>query len=266
MPLLDDELSIWEIGFRWSGFDPSSLRYRFPIALPLEVKDTVRLVLRAIEDGHLYCCSLPATEQIDSLLVDWHQEQWKILETTLEDGIYDRKFLQFHTILRWEFAQWCDKAGIPFPEFWFPTGWITDEPGYPESLRTAVRELSNSAESTIDTVVPGSRIEPNNPAPIVQKTDSQLAKEFAERYAINVWNQPPRTKASVIIRNLLKNKDFRSYKDPPYSEKQIRAWISPFDPKHRKMDLDRLSFSGKTSEKRSDPLALFERSLLKIKK
>lgn len=129
MPLLDDALTIWEIGFRWAGKDqdlPSPW-------IPTKVKDTFRSVMRAIDRGDLYCGTLKTGTDLD-LPKAYTEYIAKSIDDCIEGGRYNRKFLKAHSVLRWEFAQWCDKAGIPFPEFWFPLGWKTGELGYPKSL------------------------------------------------------------------------------------------------------------------------------------
>ena len=151
MPLLDDSLTIWEIGMRWAGKDPALLALRIPV----EVKDNFRLVVRAIADGDLYCGTL--TNKTDS---SWPKAVGYTAEATdacIEGKRYERKFLKQHSLLRWEFAQWCDKAGIPFPDFWFPPGWVTDEPGYPSSLRKTAKP---KAPTTADARVPPAAPEP----------------------------------------------------------------------------------------------------------
>ena len=36
---------------------------------------------------------------------------------------FDRKLLRWATVERWAMRQWCERRGIPLPEFWFPSGW-----------------------------------------------------------------------------------------------------------------------------------------------
>ncbi len=137
MPLLDDALTIWEIGFRWAEKNPDR-----PWAwIPAEVKDNFRLVLRAIADGDLYCGTL--TTKVDP---KWPQtsirHNAKVIDACIDGERYDRRFLKAHSILRWEFAGWCDKSAIPLPAFWFPPGWLTDEPGYPASLRKPMESIT----------------------------------------------------------------------------------------------------------------------------
>ena len=129
MPLLDDSLTIWEIGFRWADRDPG-----FPwLRIPTEVKDNFRAILGAVERGELYCGSL-CDGGFPSWPEDIIRERRKTIVAYIEGRRYERKFLKRHEILHWEFAKWCDQADIAFPEFWFPSGWTTDEPSYPASL------------------------------------------------------------------------------------------------------------------------------------
>lgn len=52
MPLLDDNLTIWEISFRWAGLDSGSLKYR--LYIPTTVKDNIRLLTQAIITNVLF--------------------------------------------------------------------------------------------------------------------------------------------------------------------------------------------------------------------
>jgi hypothetical protein len=124
MPLLDDNLSIWKISFRWVGLDPEALKYRFYI--PADVKDNIRLLTQAIITNVLWCKSL----RPDPLLApDSNIERIRAdkFYDCFARNKYDRDFLKSHTIYRSDFAHWCNRSGIPFPEFWFPAGWVVHE-------------------------------------------------------------------------------------------------------------------------------------------
>jgi len=180
MPLLDDRLTIWEIGIRWAGKNADRLSFR----IPMEVKDNFRLVVRAIAEGDLYCGTL--TNKIDSswpkALVRYTAEA---IDACIEGKRYDRKFLKQHSLLRWEFAQWCDKAGIPFPDFWFPPGWVTDEPGYPSSLRkTAKPKTVTSADAKVPSAALESEKKPRNNEAIWLEVRAAAKAIWAESGAI----------------------------------------------------------------------------------
>lgn len=124
MPLLDDNLSIWKISFRWAGLDPDSLKYR--LYIPTSVKDNVRLLMQAIITNVLWCKSL----RPDALL-DPDSNTDRIRSDKFYDCFvgnkYDHDFLKSNTVYRSDFAHWCNRSGIPFPEFWFPSSWIVHE-------------------------------------------------------------------------------------------------------------------------------------------
>jgi hypothetical protein len=50
MPLLNDELSLWEIAHRWNNIDPDKIHW---FGLPLDVKDSFRLMMDAILNANL---------------------------------------------------------------------------------------------------------------------------------------------------------------------------------------------------------------------
>src|SRR5450830_860713 len=104
MPLLDDNLTIWKISFRWAGLDPDSLKYRFYI--PIAVKDNIRLVLNAVLTNILFCPSLKP----DVLLAHAtarDQDNLDKLRDCIIDKKYDRAFLEGRIIYRSDFAHWC---------------------------------------------------------------------------------------------------------------------------------------------------------------
>ncbi len=54
MALDADDLSVWEIGFRWSGYDPDRHWFR----IPLLVRDNFRVLMNAILSGEIICQTL----------------------------------------------------------------------------------------------------------------------------------------------------------------------------------------------------------------
>jgi hypothetical protein len=132
MPLLADSLSIWEIGFRWAGRDPAGLWLR----IPLDVRDNLQSIAGSIRCGDLFCGTLECVRYPAS---ETEAARVRGLASLLGKCEYaerfERKFLKDHHILRFDFAHLCEKTGVPFPEFWFPPGWKTDDEYYPASLR-----------------------------------------------------------------------------------------------------------------------------------
>lgn len=122
MALLNDSLSVWEIGFRWAGLAP---RIDW-LPIPLGARDNLRLMMGAIQQMHLACVTLstekwlPDSESPPEFFVRHHL---KSIEDCIGGRRYSRKFLKFALIDRWDFFLWCRRQGIPLPEFWFPPGW-----------------------------------------------------------------------------------------------------------------------------------------------
>lgn len=122
MALLNDDLSVWDIAFRWAGYDPDRLWFR----LPLPVKDNFRLLMGAILEGEILCGTLTLAKLPHGSKADPNF----YIRTYMDDvyhciqGLrYDRKLLRWATLGRLDFLQWCEIRGIPAPEFWFPPGW-----------------------------------------------------------------------------------------------------------------------------------------------
>lgn len=124
MPLLDDNLSIWNISFRWSGLNPYSMIYRFYI--PNVAKDNIRLLLHAIMSNSLYCKMLQP-KVLNKHATPSDQDYLTKVSNARSDYKYDRYLLKSTTIYRSDFAHWCNRSGIPFPDFWFPKDWIIHE-------------------------------------------------------------------------------------------------------------------------------------------
>ena len=66
MPLIADELTVWDISFRWADYDPTKFWFR----LPLAVKDNSRLLMTAILHGEIICetmtlAKLPSSSKAD---------------------------------------------------------------------------------------------------------------------------------------------------------------------------------------------------------
>ncbi len=122
MALLNDHLSVWEIGLRWADQAP-----RIEWApIPLTVRDNFRLMMDAIRRMHLACVTLspekwsPEAESPPEFFVRHHL---KSIEDCIDGRRYSRKLLKFALIDRWDFFLWCRRQGIPLPEFWFPPSW-----------------------------------------------------------------------------------------------------------------------------------------------
>lgn len=125
MALLNEVLSLWEIGFRWAGLDPDCLWWR----IPLPVRDNFRMLTDAIWQAHLDSLSLkmerrdPADNIPPEFYIRHHIDSF---ERCVSGKWYPRKFLRSIEVERWSLHSWCQRRNIPLPEFWFPPGWNID--------------------------------------------------------------------------------------------------------------------------------------------
>lgn len=122
MPLLNDHLSVWEIGFRWAGYDPQ----KFWLRIPLVVRDQFRTLIQEIYESRLECLTLRVEKYHGHAPeVDKHYLQhWlPAIEACIAGQGIDRKLLKWASIDRHALFVWCERHKIPLPEFWFPPGW-----------------------------------------------------------------------------------------------------------------------------------------------
>ena len=123
MALLNDDLSVWEIGFRWAGQDPD----RWWRGIPLPVRDNFRVLMDAVLQSHLECVSLSMrkgpSEDFDlppEFFIRYHLDD---VEACIAGRAFNRRLLRFAQIERPAFQDWCERRAIPLPVFWFPPGW-----------------------------------------------------------------------------------------------------------------------------------------------
>lgn len=217
MPLLDDNLSLWKISFRWAGLDPDSLKYRFYI--PTAVKDNVRLLTQAIITNVLWCKSL----RPDPLLgpdSDQERIQAEKFYACQAGTRYHQDFLESHTIYRSDFAHWCNRLGIPFPEFWFPTGWVIHELDEKDRLADMdTREPENTFLVTKD--------EPSQEASGKRVDTNEEIWKPARVAAQTIWAQ----NQSLTIMDVVKQiKATPALKASSFSESAIRKHIADLSP------------------------------------
>ena len=121
MPVLTDEPSVWEIGFRWAGGNPDRIWLRFP----LQVRDNFRMLMDAILNGHLDCFTLSLNkwkpgvddEDLKPFFIRTHLDA---VENCVWGRGYDRKLLKWARIERWGIQQWCERRGRSASRFLVP--------------------------------------------------------------------------------------------------------------------------------------------------
>lgn len=126
MALLSDQLSVWEIGLRWAGYNP----YRFWLFLPLEARDNFRTMVDAIWQAELECetLSIRKWQEDDGAETKpfFIRHHWPDIEACRAGKSPSRKLLKWAQISRGAMEEWCQGHGMPLPEFWFPPGWNRD--------------------------------------------------------------------------------------------------------------------------------------------
>lgn len=217
MPFLDEYLSLWNISFRWAGLDPDSLKYRF--YLPTVVKDNIRLLTQAIITNVLFCKSLKPDDLLAPDTEIDHNRSNKFYGCYTGTN-YDRDFLNSHTIYRSDFAHWCNRQGIPFPEFWFPTGWVVHELNEKDWL---AETDTRTPETTVLVTKEKSSQKPSGKR--VQAKDEIW--EPAKIAAQTIWSQNESLAIAEVIRMI---KDMPELKASIFTEPAIRKHIAKLSP------------------------------------
>jgi hypothetical protein len=245
MPLLNDHLVVWEIGFRWAAYDPDKLWIR----LPLPVRDNFRVLMEAILQGHLYCDTL-GLEKHSAIYADVPQlaiRYWlDDVNAAIAGAAFNRKLLKWAVVERWSMLQWCERRGIPPPEFWFPADWNLDykwpdDSGPDEAIPSPV---SGSSEDTAVTPepVPSPDAEPTpQTEAVVPPADEreaagkraldrrQRAKFACQEVARRLWaKQPTALKKSIAVsrevQEIAPGSDFEL--------EVVERWLSEIDARH----------------------------------
>ena len=217
MPLLDDNLSIWKISFRWAGLNPDSLKYR--LYIPYPVKDNIRVVLHAVMSNNLFCNSLqPKVLNKHATLID--QDYLTKVTNARANYKYDRELLKDSTIYRLDFAHWCKRTGIPFPEFWFPAGWAIHELTEEDWLIHENPELKDAFQNS------------NEPTQLI-KLSGKRYDTFEDVWepliiaAQTIWSQNKTLLIAEVVRAI---KAMPNLKASSFSESAIRKRIAKYSP------------------------------------
>ncbi len=220
MPLLNDNLSLWEIAHRWNNLEPDKIHW---LGLPLELKDSFRLMMDAILNANL----------VSSLSMEkWHPNSDSppdsYIRYYLDDinaCIWGRKFnsklFKSIGIDRWQFKQWCEMYNIPLPEFWFPPGWKIEADRFfdddAEGIDGEIDDLTNQDESNSDRE---SKLKAN-----------QKAKIACQQIAERLWKEQP----DINITDMVKHDLVQKYGGANcYIDETVRSWIKDLAPSHIK--------------------------------
>lgn len=221
MPLTDDSLTIWKVSFRWAGLNPDSLKYHFFI--PSDAKENMRLLLTSVLKNELYCTSLKP-KQLLKHATALDQSNLTKLNNIISDWKYDRDFLKIHYINRDDFAHWCNRNSIPFPEFWFPPGWAINELKQQDWLLFENPELADIYTNTEPLLIE------NKTTASLQKKNASKNEELWEPTIIaarTIWSQDKSLTTAEVINQI---KGMNHLKAAAFSESAIRKHIAKLSP------------------------------------
>lgn len=211
MPLLTEQLSVWEIGFRWAGHDPCG----FWLRIPLPVRDHFRTLIQEIYESRLECLTLRMEKYHghDPVEARLHIQSWlpAIAACTAGRNI-DRKLVKWAVVDRFAFFTWCENHKIPLPEFWFPSGWGVEH----ECLdNEPPGGFLSPAESTLQRRI---RFDGN-----------RRAKMACQQIAIWIWSKHP----DMPLKDVVLSAEIQDMcGGQRYEYTTVKHWIMAFDPHH----------------------------------
>lgn len=209
MAILTETLSVWEVGFRWANVDPRRLRF----GIPLPVRDNFRLMMHAILHGRLDCDMLSLSkwreedgEDMRPFFIRYHLDK---VEACIAGTRFDRKLLKWAGIDRGEFKAWCERQGIPLPEFWFPPGWKLE-------YEWPVDEFDSESE-------PDTAEEPALPHRSIYQRRCIACQVIAEK----LWKEHPET----TIADMMKHELIRNYGGGVHqADEVVMRWLRAVAP------------------------------------
>jgi hypothetical protein len=210
MALLNDELTLWEIGFRWAGLDSNRRWWR----IPLPVRDNFRVLVDAISNAQLECVNISnerREEHADALPEFFIRTHLSAIEDCVSGNRYPRSFLQFARLERLAFQGWCQRRNIPLPEFWFPTGWNIDYQ-WPDADDSAPAKSSESLEEHHVRLDKWHRI--------------QMA---CQQVALFIWHKQPK----LTIKEVALRREIQEQAGGSEAELEtVEGWLGKVDPRN----------------------------------
>lgn len=246
MPILVDYLSVWDISFRWAGYDPRKLH----LSIPLEVENHARNLIDAIHKAELACESITLEKrefEKDEAKFSFYYWVDDFFSTTSGQSI-NRKLLKWAGINRLDFMQWCQRMNAPLPEFWFPQGWNLHyqlpENEIPPGLWYELKQWPKEKRKTyLDNLI---KSEPDQSAQTDLNTrPSQMARIACQSIAINIW----KLDKSVSIADMVKRSEIQELGNGKYYVYEVvRRWLSEVAPLEVKARVGRHSKKNITED------------------
>lgn len=231
MPILVDSLSVWDISFRWAGYDPRKFYFR----VPLEVENNYRTLIGAILAAEIDC---------ESILLEkrkYSPDEKQLSVYFWIDDIYaciwgkrfDKALLKWALIDRFSFKLWCERMNVPLPQFWFPKGWNL-EYDLPENEISPGHWYIRKdwSEEQLKDYVQTVKANESKPAQLENPSEAKMrpnqeARIACQQIAKKIWkDDPTRTIASVIKDPLIQEYGGAKH----FVDDTIRAWINVVAP------------------------------------
>lgn len=246
MPILADELSVWDISFRWAGHDPRKLYFR----IPLEAENYARSLIDAIHKAELSCETITLEKREfdkDEKKLSFYYWVDDFFSTTSGQSV-SRNLLKWAHVGRYDFMQWCQRMNAPLPEFWFPNGWNLEyelpenelHPGHSYIIKdwsedTRKEYFANLKESNLDkTAQSDAASRPN-----------QKARIACQTIAVNIWKKDP----TMTIADMIKRPEIQDLGGAKfYVPDVVRRWLSEIAPPEVKAKRGRPSNKNTTKD------------------
>jgi hypothetical protein len=261
MPLLVDDLSVWDISFRLAGHDPRKLWFR----IPLEVEDHFRNLMLAILKGDLAC----ETITLEKRDFEPNEKEFSVyhwlddIYACIHGHSYNRKLLRWAQVGRFDLMLWCERMKVPLPEFWFPPGWNLGyelpegqvHPGYyfhrrdwtsedweawqREQDSMEVEKTNGASQPPLNESELDQPLAPSLPpasASVMEDAAKKMRRNQETRIACQqiakaIWQkEPDRTIASVVRDELIQNYGDGGF----YVDSTVREWLKVVAPQHVK--------------------------------
>ncbi|MDO8961851.1 MAG: hypothetical protein Q7V02_07105 [Methylophilus sp.] len=229
MALLINQLSVWDISFRWFGYDPRKIYLRIPI----EVEDLARTLIHAIHKAELGCETVSLEKkEFEEDMKSFSFYYWVDDFFSTASGTYvSRKLLKWAIVSRYDLLDWCKRMNAQPPHFWFPEGWNLEysieegelKPGHGYRIKFWTEEQRNAYFEEFGEDDQDEDLRTNN----VKLRKSQEAKVACRQVAGSIWKQDKtRTIASIINDPILQELCGAKY----YDVETVRGWINDLAP------------------------------------
>jgi len=236
LALTAESLSVWDISFRWAGFDPDKLWLRFP----LPVKDNFKLLLDAIHGGEILCETLTLAKRPRDSKADpsfYIRTYLDDIHDCVNGSRYSRKLLKWAVLGRENFRGWCDNRGIQYPEFWFPPGWkLNFETPEGGTLAMWAEHVEPDSEGNVHISYKnypglGDNVKPSDDSGLSGNRealrDNQRIRVACCQIAQEIWKkEPTRTITSVVEDDLIQQYGGANH----YEKDTVRRWIKEVAP------------------------------------